>query len=540
MRLLIACVVLGLACGGAPRGGPTSSGTGWQLLAHVPADTPYLFGALEPIDPVVRDFMLRGIEPKVKEAIEAMKLLGRDRAQLPAWMRAALVVVDELQGKPANEWWAALGFDPRGRFIVYGLGLWPVMRIEVGDPVRLRGVFERALAAGHLEASVRTAGGRTYWSFELGTVTVVAAIVDGQGGQPAQLVTALLPRASLAAALPHVLGTERPQTPMSASTIAELTRRHRLLSFMIWDVESRRVVDLLTRPTTQLDREITNRIGPIDAACRADLDRVAAAFPRLVFGYRAVNTVSFDATVALEASPAITSGLASLHTTSPGVVHVHAHDALFAFGAAIDSDRLASWISSVARGLRDKPLGCSWFTWVNEGASWLDSTLSDKSVLSLWRGWRGFAVTVDDIDVDARTAKGDVLVVGAHAADVVNKLTALIPALAALQIRADGAPVALPVEQLGVPWVRGAHVALEPDRLALAFGGNSRDRVRSRLALRAPAKSPLLMFYSDGARFNEVLAQLGRPQENTQLGTFTMAVDVTDKAITMDMRGSWR
>ncbi len=540
MRLLIACVVLGLACGGAPRGGPTSSGTGLQLLAHVPADTPYLFGALEPIDPVVRDFMLRGVEPKMKELAQAMQQLGNDRTQLPAWMRAALVVVDELQGKPPNEWWAALGFDPRGRFIVYGLGLWPVMRIDVGDPARLRRVFERALAAGHLEGNARTAGARTYWSFELGTLTVVAAIVDGEGGQPAQLVTALLPRASLAAGLPHVLGTERPQTPISMRAITELTTRHHLLSFMLWDIESRRVVDLLTRPTTQLDREITNRIGPISTACRADLDRVATAFPRLVFGYRAVDAASFDATVAVEASPAITSGLASLRTASPGVVHVHAHDALFAFGAAIDSDRLASWIGSVARALRDKPFSCSWFTWINDGASWLDNTLADKSVLSLWRGWRGFAVTVDDIDVEARTAKGDVLVVGAHAADVVNKLTAVIPALAALQIRPDGAPVALPVQQFGIPWVDSAHVALETDRLALAFGGNSRDRVRSRLASRAPAKSPLLMFYSDGARFNQLLGQLGKPQENTQLGTFTMAVDVTDKAITMDMRGSWR
>ena len=66
---------------------------------------------------------------------------GMDRSQLEPPLRAYFAMLDELEGKNIRQWGHALGFDPSGRFVLYGLSVWPVLRVAVVNETRLRQVI---------------------------------------------------------------------------------------------------------------------------------------------------------------------------------------------------------------------------------------------------------------------------------------------------------------------------------------------------------------------------------------------------------------
>src|SRR4051812_24008083 len=124
-------VAVSLSCGGKPPP-PAAPAPTWvapPLLAQVPADSPYVFALLTPLSEKIRTRMAGSFEQQIAELWKTAKPAGG--ADLEPWIRAALALTNELRGKDMKNWWRELGFDPSGRFVLYGLSLWPVVRIEV-------------------------------------------------------------------------------------------------------------------------------------------------------------------------------------------------------------------------------------------------------------------------------------------------------------------------------------------------------------------------------------------------------------------------
>ena len=65
---VIAVLVVALSCGGAtpPSGTLSSAWVAPAILAHVPADSPYLVASLEPLSEKTRQRMLHGLDQRVK------------------------------------------------------------------------------------------------------------------------------------------------------------------------------------------------------------------------------------------------------------------------------------------------------------------------------------------------------------------------------------------------------------------------------------------------------------------------------------------
>src|SRR5690348_12081789 len=131
--IIVSVALVLLSCGGGtPQSGTLSSS--WvapAILTNVPADSPYVIATLEPLSDSMRKRMMRGLD---RQFSELMRVIDRARAEaetLEPWMRALLALLDELRGKGVENWEQALGFDPRGRFALYGLSMWPVVRIDV-------------------------------------------------------------------------------------------------------------------------------------------------------------------------------------------------------------------------------------------------------------------------------------------------------------------------------------------------------------------------------------------------------------------------
>jgi hypothetical protein len=533
--------VAAASCGGGGTGGarPAELSSRWtapSILAHVPADSPYLVALLEPVNESLRRRMLQGLDRQLGEALRALdKARGSDRDAEP-WIRAATAVISELRGKDASAWMEQLGFDPRGKFVLYGLSVWPVVRIELASAARLRSAIERALAAGGVQPQQRTLDGHAYWVAGNKDISFVAAVLEHEA------VAAVVPTGALDTALPLVLGTRSPQPSLATTqAVPALFGRHRFLGVLLAYVDAKNLLDIVARPAPgPLDGPLRAATGPISPACRADLERLVAIAPRLVLGYHRLDAAGFEASAVIETAPEVVGGLRKLRTAVPEVTAPVPGHPLFALGAAVDPTALVAWLERATRDLRDHPFACPWFAELDRAGRELADKLA-RPLPPTWLGVRGFSIVVDQVSTAPLDFAGHVVVAGERVADLVSSLAGSVPAIAGIPLARDGRPIALPTRQLHLP-VASAHLALTTDRLVIAAGPGSEHSVAEHLASPAPKTSPLAVMAFDVPRLQQILASLGESDSGQNLEYLRdvgIGVDVIDTGITFDIWGTW-
>jgi hypothetical protein len=542
--VVVVVVVLGaVSCGGRPAQ-PAALSSSWSapaLLNQVPAESPYLVAELAPVSEAIRQRILYGLDHRVAELLRlAEARQSTERAHEP-WLRAILAVASELRGKDPASWWRELGFDPGGRFVLYGLSLWPVIRVEVANPPRLRRAIDHALTAAGISVAQSNLAGRAYWSVGSAEFTVVFAVLEREA------VVAVLPTRALTTALPLVLGTAAPAHSLAAATtVPDLLSRHRLTGFAMGYIDSRNLANILAgapaagrNGPSELDAPIHNLTGPVPAICRADLDRLVGALPRLVFGYRRIDAERFDAVAVIEAAASVTAGLKRLRTAVPELAATRSDAPLFALGAAVNLEELQGWLRGVTEALRGHPFECPWLAEINRSAAQLASKL-DQPLPPMLRGLRGFSLVVDDAMLSPPKVVGHLLVAGDMVADLVSMVAGMVPAIAGIPVKRDGQPVAISTQQLGIP-IPSAHIAMTADRLVVASGPDSAREASEHLKSPLPASSPLFLMSADGPRLQKLLASLGQADnDNLELfGNSTMTLDVGDDGLVFDVQGRW-
>jgi hypothetical protein len=541
MRALAFSVIVALAaqvaCGGSQPASTLSSA--WKapaILSHVPADSPYVFASLEAVSEALRTRLTRGMDARIAELVAKLEQLRGNTGEFAPLIRAGLAVRDELRGVPAANWSRALGFDPAGQFALYGLSLWPVLRMSIADPVRLRQVIEHVTTAAGAVLAPASFEGRAYWSVTTHDLTVIAAVLDREA------VVALLPTSAVAAQLPYVLGTQRPAANLATATlIPDLLGRHRLLGYLAAYVDTHRIVDILTGTGAgPLDASLHAAVGPISPVCRADLLRLSDVVPRVVFGYRKVDDAGFDGLMAAEVPASVLGPLAKLHTAASGVTATSTSHALFSLGVAARPDDVVGWLGGVGKALHDHPFACPDLLALNEAGRELEHAVA-SGLPPPMRGLRGFALVLDSMQVAMRPViDGHLIVTGDFAQDFLSTLSAAVPALAGVPVKRDGHAVPLPLSQLGLP-LEGGHIAMTSDRLAISAGAASSQRAEAQVAAPLPARSPLMMMTLDAPALKRLLASLGRPPVSglDTFTTFTMVLDATEDGIVLDVAGTW-
>jgi hypothetical protein len=535
IRLFVVAVAIAACGGGAPQPGTLSSR--WAappILSHVPADTPYLVAVLDPMNEAMRRRMMQGFDDRLLQTLRTLdKASGFGHDKPEPWMKVVMALANEVKGKDPQKWGEQLGFNPRGRFVLYGLSIWPVVRLEVSDPARLRAAIARVLSAAGLSPEQRTFEGRSYWTAGSAQISFVAAVLDREA------VAALVPTGSLDQVLPLVLGTRTPPTSLAAtSTVPDLLAHHHFLGTLLAYFDAHNLVDIVAgaRPGP-LDAPLRAGIGRVSPVCRADLDRLAAIAPRLVIGYRRLDDTGLEAAAVIETSPGVVAALRKVRATVPEVVAPVPGHPLVALGAALDPRELIEWLRSVTRELREHPFGCPWFNDINEAGGELAQTLS-RPLPPTWLGLRGFSLTLDDATPPNIT--GHVVVAGERVADLVSSLAGTIPVFAGIPRNPDGKPIALPLQQFQLP-VRSAHLALTMDRLVIAAGNDSARRATEHLATPAPKHSPLALMAFDIPRFQQLLASFGQEpvDDINYLREVGMSLEVVDTGISLDVWGTW-
>ena len=509
-----------------------STWKGPAILAPIPADTPYVVAVLEPLPEKLREHWYADNISKVKQALQKAAS-GEGRVAL-----VAAALYSEIENADDSHWPEALGFAMDARMVLYGLSIWPVLRLEVKDPVRLREVLARIVKAGDPDLQPQTIGQATVYVLKDGKAAYVFGIVDHE------LVGSVMPAETVDRAMPLILGTQPPAHSLrDAKLIPDLLAKHRYLPTMLAYADMPRLLEAVTGHGKGAGDKLTTMFeGKIPATCQDDLARMASAFPRLSFGYRHLDEHGFSMTMVLDAPASLLKSLAKLHTPMPAM-QIKAQPML-AVGAAVNVDAMIAWMRDVTSQLRSHPFRCDALASVNHDIDELASKLGEPMPPML-QGLRGFELVVDDATMMPPAGTGHLLVAGDHIADLIRQMIVKIPELASLQLRPNGVALELPLAKLGVPAsLKSAHFALRETRAALAIGDSSATRASERVA--APdAHAPLFVVSYDLPKLRErfgMFLSLKKDDDGMDafnVGTTSFALDVGDDGIDLDVVGTW-
>lgn len=505
------------------------------LFAHIPADTPYVVASFEamPLDYYAK--VKRAVGPALARAVDQLRGLDED-GEVDRWIDA---VTGELAGKWSAKGLEALGLSARPRFALYGHGAAPaVLRVEVKDSKAVLATVERiAHKAGAQLPALETRHGREFWRIELpGDSGAIVALTDDQ------LVFAVGPRRGIAAALPQIVGAERPSRNMAdGKQLKDAISRHRLGPVMIGYVDGERLASALI---ALADRSLPS-------SCTAEIDRLAAQAPRFVFGYREFTDTRYAGGAILELARPLVEQLKALRTAVPGLPAALAGEPLLAIGGGVDLARGTVVGEAVAAALRDLGEACEADELVRAGRG-LREALSGSLPGPLAK-LAGGALAIDAIDLGGRgqgyapaiprQVDGFAMLATSDAKAVFEAIADELPPLRGLGVKANGKLHGVELTKFGLPF--DVHGGVGQEVIAVASGARGKRRAEQALAATGGRKAPLLAGTLDMGKLMALQAQLDPDNDTRDLdeslgaifGRATFSVDVTDAGLVMWMSG---
>ena len=524
MRAVLISLCLIVACG--PPAAPAHPASPWGapgFFSDIPADTPYVFAAIDPMNAALRDRIYGSLGDNfAKSLATADKLI---KAEDEPWKRAMSAVIESLRGTDLKKWTETLGFGKSPRFAIYGLGLLPVLRWELADAGKLRAVVTKAIAAAGSGVDSATFRGVQYWKIPGPTNTWVFAVLDHE------VVVAAAPNARVDAELPLILALDHPAHSLADTTdVPDALKKYGFNRYVYAEIELGRVADELAAMPSA---------GMTDAACKTDLGRLAAYTPRIVSGYRHLDADGFAFGVVLETSPGIADALGRVRTQLPQLPRAHAP--LFEASAGVDLDAAVDAVRTAVHQLRNQPFHCAPLAMMSEGLDLVAQKLDEPLPPEL-QGLRGVDFVIDDFSITPPGGSGAVLAIGSKVGAAVSKMFGMVPGLGGVAVPSDGAPVELPIGMLGIKDLDEAAVAVHDGVAALAIGAHSKDRVTKALSAPPDPHTPLMGFTWDVAKTLERYPSLWNGDTLTtmqHLKHIDMSLELVGNALDFEIDAGW-
>jgi hypothetical protein len=480
---------------GAGRGGP-------KILAHVPADTPYVFASLDPWPREVVEQYLADSRPQLDQAIASMR--AAPDAGGPG-ARFVLALFEEIAADFTVAGIEKNGFNPRARAAFYGLGLLPAARVEILDAARVEALVERALTKSGFTLPRESYRDRRYWAFRpTPEVTVVVALHAGE------LIVGVAPSSMLARVLPLLYGDQR-LGPSLAETggLEKLAVEKGLGRQFVGYVDLMAAAAALTDETRPLVRDTLAALGavPPAASCRPELARLASLSPRWLMSASWIPPRQATGSVVMELDATVARDLMTARATVPGV-GAPLGTATLSFGAAVDLGRLLDLMRRGAESVLRNPYRCDALAWVNEAADELAQELAPGKVPGWASELRGFVAVLESVEPGLAfpTIKAHGLLAASDPIQLIDLAKRGISQLSGLEIPPDGRPVPIPGGL--IPLMTG-HVAMKGQLLGLSLGPGSELQLVQLMSTPPLPSQPVFAMAFDAAKFRELMKTVG-------------------------------
>ena len=480
------------------------------ILEFVPADTPYVFAALEPapeelfdkLEPQV-DAMMSAYREVVDSALEVeMAKLPEDSSER-AQVESAKSAIGELMSFMTIDGMRSAGIERGAKFVLYGNGVIPVARVEVTDPALFDAAIDRveekagkAMLRGEID-------GETYRYVEIEKVKIVLGAIGDYG------VATALPAGFTDEQLRVVLGLDKPVESMADSgELAAVAKDFGFTDHMIGLVDMQRIVSVFIDPPTSLNADLLALVdydsSELDDVCREEFRALAGVAPRMVVGYTRLDAEQLDSTMVVELREDIAAGLATIPASVPGLGT--SRGGLFSFGMGFDLQAVRSFYEARLDAMEENPFLCDQFADLQAGVAKGREALN-QPVPPIVYGIRGFTAAVDGIeglDLASKQPPESIdasLVLAVDGAPQLLSLGAMFsPEIAVLNLQPDGKAVKFEPRQLG-DQVDNLWLALNDDGLAFAVGDTAEAEASALLTAESATPAPFMSMSMDAGKY---------------------------------------
>ncbi len=518
---LILCMLIPLsfvACGddsdesaGDATASALKSGAGSQLLEYIPADTPYFFGALAPMDDDVLEAMrtmnqeiLRGYGDVIKSVIANAKDEASEEGEEAIEAMGPLLAKfgEYFEDGQLDE----LGFAEGVTGGIYGVGLLPVMRLAVEDAAQFeKGIAELEASAGSA-MSKATIDGLDYRYFKNEEAQVIVAN-DGD-----YAIVSVMPTEASDNVLKEVLGLQKPANTLAeTSRVADLSAAHGLLPQGLGFIDTVQITETFLSEQSGVNAELL-AIADYDASelsdvCKDEIRDMAKTMPAINAGYTRVATDRFDLLTVVRLREDLATGFKSLAAAVPGLGGTM--EGLFAFGFSVDIPAARAFISERAAALEADPFECELFAELQNGVAEMQAA-ANQPLPPVADSLRGAKIVIDRMDEFDMTG-GQPPSVDARALIAINDAPSLLlmgqmfmPQLASLELEPNGEVLELP--QGIIPGMTDpTFVALTENAISLGVGADSKDRLAAMFDAPVASSQPLTSFSYDTAAYMRLM-----------------------------------
>ena len=361
----------------------------------VPASTPYVLVNDKPLPPKA----VKALEPFTKPLVRVIERAMAEEGSNPAGQK----LVEELGGKLNTASLARIGVDANPRFIIYGIGVAPVLRFRLADPAKVQELEKRLREVpGGREVKQHDFHGQRFDVVNEDDGTWTIAAYSGQ-----DLVVAIVPQGALDDVLPLVFGQRLPEEKLyETGWLEEAKRDFGLTPHYLLMVDVEKVVATMMGQVGGLELDVATAMkavsDDIDPVCAAEALRLASLSPRAFMGFRSFRGSRIRYTLAMELEPEVGKVVARIPSTIPGVPRKPSAAERFAVGLGIDFDAVAAALTEAGTRVGNNPFRCDDFIELNKIKDAPQQLQAAKSSIELTG--LGAVVTKFDLDADVPVA----------------------------------------------------------------------------------------------------------------------------------------
>jgi len=487
------------------------------LLQYIPADSPFVFASPEPMPQDVLDKLgphidaiLAAYKNLLAITIEDMPNAEDDDPEKTARLARLAAVGGEVVELLGNGGLRDAGLSLKSRSALYGIGLLPVMRVELTDVNAFEALISRFEEKSGESMSVASIGEQTYRYVGDEDARLVLAIIDNY------LVVTVVPAELSTGQLENVLGLTLPTRNIgSAGVLDSLASEYGYTPYALGFVDFERVVATFLDGQSGVNAELL-RLMDYDSSvltdvCRKEIRQMSGVMPRMVTGYTEVSVDNFDSRLVFEMRDDIATNLAALAAVVPGLGTDHG--GLFSFGMSLDVLAARDFYAARLDALEADPYECELFAELQNGVAQGRAVLN-QPVPPLAYGFKGFLAVIDDIgDFDLASQRPPekidmrVLIAIDNAAALLAMGTMFSPELAALNLQPDGKPVEMAMPQLSGRSDSLA-IAMTDNLLGVAVGADAKNGLGNLLKADATEPPPSFSMTMDAASYYHLMGEI--------------------------------
>lgn len=481
-------------------------------LAYAPAETPYFIGNREVLPKPVMDGWWRRTEPLLASYAPMLDSL---LAQIPAEGRSkhplAFALLSEASNLRKRADFEALGLGGSTRMALYGIGLTPVLRLELADPAPLKALIARAEGKAGVKAPMSTYGSYEYYAIDASKFEVVVAL--GQG----QLVLTGWAKGAADTIKQQVLADAPPaKNLLGTPRLEQLDSTYKFQPYGSGFVDVLKVADALLQPSNEVDKSLLTVLGytapELSADCQRDIRHLLGKAPQVSMGVTRFGADGMDTLTVLELDSALAQSMVPIAAQIPNV----AKGAGWAgFGLGFNGQAFISFLDARATAVAADPYTCTELADLDDE---LKRAVQQMRSAGGFLGMaKGIAFRLDAFEMDT-TMKAPKLIdmTVAVTSDAPQALLSMatmgVPQLAQLDLTANGEPKAVPLDQLPAEMssLGAAYAVMTEKSLAVRFAKDDQGAGVKSL-IDAPMTAPgTLLTYSFSGELYRLLAQLMR------------------------------